>query len=469
MIDPMEVFIRRGTYPLWARHNYPNLYSHLREYEQTQFWAPERLREVQWRKIKRIIRFAIDRCPYYAAKFRETGMSHHDLGDLPDLLNVPELTRDDLRQNQDSLVARGIRADSYEDNYTGGSTGSPVAFKVSKLRWASRKAATQRHDSWTGWKVGKPLGILWGHPNERADQSLRGRLRNYLLERRILLNTFGVSDSSFMTFVDKLRRKKIRYLQAYSRSLLLFAEFVARRRVTLPPLQAAITSAECLTPAERQFIESVLGCRTFDRYGCREFSVIASECECHDGLHIASEDLLVEFVVDGRHAQPGEVGAIVITDLSNEAMPLIRYRIGDMGAPMQGLCPCGRGLPRMHMVAGRVTDFIHTPDGRWLSGVAINTYLISQIPGVRQAQIVQDRCNHIQFRLIRDGTDVASSESFLRAQVPLMFGEKMIHSVEWVSRIAPEASGKTRVTISRCAQQHDLGNMSVSCPGTETE
>jgi phenylacetate-CoA ligase len=462
MTDLMEPVIRRVTHPLWARRNHPNLYSFLKEYEQTQFWSPERIRDLQWQRLQRIVRFAFERCPYYTRRFQEIGFSPNDLRDPSDFLKLPVLTREDIRQNQDALLASGIPSDRYEDNFTGGSTGSPIAFKVSKLRWASRKATTQRHDCWTGWNVGKRLGILWGHPGEHADETARGRLRNALLYRHVLLNTFDVKEPSLGLFLDEIRAKKVRYLQAYSRSLLLFAEYISKRAIELPLLEAAITSAECLTPSERKFIERTLRCRTFDRYGCREFSVIASECQAHDGLHIAAENLLVEFLVGDRPVRSDEVGEILVTDLSNEVMPFIRYRIGDMGAPMDGMCSCGRGLPRMQMVAGRVTDFVHTPNGRWLSGVAINTYLIAQIPGVRQAQILQEKCDHIRFRLISSGPDVTSAENFLHDQVKKMFGAGMSHSVEWVSNIAPEASGKTRVTISRCTQTHGLGSFAAA-------
>jgi len=108
------------------------------------------------------------------------------------------------------------------------------------------------------------------------------------------------------------------------------------------------------------------------------------------------------------------------------------------------------------MVAGRITDFIHTPDGRWISGVAINTYLISQMPGIRQAQIVQEDCDALRFRLVPAGQPNGATERFLGERVPQMFGRGMAHSVEWVPKILPEASGKTRITVSRCGLSHGI-------------
>lgn len=457
MSSLMETAIRRAVYPLWARRDHPGLNFYFREYEQTQFWPADKIIELQWQKLRKTVRLAFERCPYYADRFREAGLRPDDLRDMNDFRRLPVLTKDDIRNNQAGLLARGVEPRSYVDNYTGGSTGSPISFKVTKRRWASRKAMTLRHDLWSGWQLGNWMGVLWGHPNEQADTSSWGRLRNHLLYREVTLNTFDVQQVNFDRFIRELRERQVRFLLAYSRSLLMFAQYVASRNARLPVFEAAITTAECLSPEERAFIERTLRCRTFDRYGCREFSVIASECEAHDGLHLAAETMLVEFVVGDRPAKPGEVGDVLVTDLMEEAMPFIRYKIGDRGAPMEGRCACGRGLPRMQMVAGRVTDFIHTPDGKWLSGIAINTYLISQVPGVRQAQIRQEDCGHLVFKLVANGPQNGAAESFLKEQVPKMFGARMSHSIEWVETILPEVSGKVRVTISRCGKDHGFG------------
>jgi len=459
-----EAVIQHLVYPLWARRDHPGLNTFFLEYQQTQFWSADRIRDLQWQRLRKIVRYAFERCPYYADRFGKVGFCPDDLREPADFLRLPVLTKDDIRQNQNQLTARGLPPGNYEDNFTGGSTGSPIAFKVSKLRWASRKAMTQRHDYWSGWRVGKWSGLLWGHPEAQPYASVWGRVRNTLLYREVVLNTFDVREMNFVRFLAELRRRKVRYLQAYSRSLLMFADYLSKQNIEPPPLESAITTAECLTMEERKFIEQSLRCHTFDRYGCREFSVIASECEAREGMHLAAETMLVEFVVGDHPARPGEVGEILVTDLLNEAMPFIRYKIGDMGAPLDGPCPCGRGLPRMQMVAGRVTDFIHTSDGRWLSGVAVNTYLISQVPGIRQAQIVQDQCNHLRFRLVELGRGSQAAEVFLREQVPAMFGRDMTYSTEWVAQIPPEASGKIRVTISGCALTHGFAESVTTQP-----
>lgn len=160
-----------------------------------------------------------------------------------------------------------------------------------------------------------------------------------------------------------------------------------------------MTSAEVLEPADRQLIEEVFGCPVFNRYGCREVGVIASECPAHQGLHIAAEGLLVEIVQGNDPVRPGESGAILVTDLLNLGMPLIRYRIGDMGTWEEGQCPCGRGLPRLREVSGRVTDFLVGADGRLVSGVYLATYVVARRTSLGQVQILQEEPGRVRYRI----------------------------------------------------------------------
>src|SRR5207248_7261417 len=142
----------------------------------------------------------------------------------------------------------------------------------------------------------------------------------------------------------------------------------------------------------------------------------ASECSEHSGLHVMSEGLYLEIETPNGPAAPGEMGAVLVTDLLNGAMPLIRYRIGDMAAWADGPCPCGRGLPRLGRVAGRVTDFLVGCDGRLVSGVFLATYVVAQRPSLGQVQIHQDRPGSVVYRL-KPGRDfrAAADAEYLRA------------------------------------------------------
>ena len=141
---------------------------------------------------------------------------------------------------------------------------------------------------------------------------------------------------------------------------------------TIQP-KGIICSSMMLLPHERRQIEEVFGVKVINRYGCEEVSLIASECEKHEGLHLNVEHLFIEFIrSDGQDAKPGESGSIIVTDLINKAMPFIRYQIEDSGVPTDRRCSCGRGLPLMSEVTGRLADFLRLtpgpPSGRSASG-----------------------------------------------------------------------------------------------------
>ncbi|MGB5139493.1 MAG: phenylacetate--CoA ligase family protein, partial [Candidatus Zixiibacteriota bacterium] len=235
---------------------------------------------------------------------------------------------------------------------------------------------------------------------------------------------------------------------AYANSLALVVDFMKAKNIELPPPSSIITSAEVLTPENREKIESYFGQKIFDRYGARETSVIASECSAHDGLHIGAEYLHLEFVQENRAVQPGENGDILITILGNYAFPFIRYKIGDVGALMtESTCRCGVTLPKMQMVAGRTTDFLLAPDGRKVSGAALTIYLAAQVPGVRQAQIIQKEHGRLTFNLVTDSRFNDSSRRMIEEKVRHFFGAMMAVEYKFVDGIARESSGKYRFSI----------------------
>jgi len=156
-----------------------------------------------------------------------------------------------------------------------------------------------------------------------------------------------------------------------------------------------------------------------------------------------AEGLLVEIVKGDRPAKPGEMGSILVTDLLNHAMPLIRYRIGDVGAWEEGTCPCGRALPRLRSVQGRVTDFLVGSDGRLVSGVFLATYVVAHRPSLGQVQIHQDRAGEVLYR-IRPGHDFAAMDdlAYLENTSRQYLGDGVTVRWELVEELPCEPSGK---------------------------
>jgi phenylacetate-CoA ligase len=202
---------------------------------------------------------------------------------------------------------------------------------------------------------------------------------------------------------------------------------------------------------ERSLVEDVFGCRVTNRYGCEEVSLIACECEEHRGLHVNMDTLHVECVRDGKPAPAGETGAVVVTDLTNRGMPFIRYLVGDTARMAGEPCACGRSYPMIASLEGRVADYVRTPEGEYISGISLTENFAMVLDGVKQMQIVQDRIDHLRFRVVPCG------EADLRGQIAALvrerFGDSMHHDIEYVRSIQSETSGKYRFCISTLDQR----------------
>jgi phenylacetate-CoA ligase len=143
---------------------------------------------------------------------------------------------------------------------------------------------------------------------------------------------------------------------------------------------------------------------------------------------------------------------LLVTDLTNFAMPLIRYRIGDVVRLSERVCDCGRGLPLIESVEGRDADYVVTPSGGLISGISLTENFALHIPGAAQVQIVQETVHHLRIRLVPDERFGADSERVIDRLVRDTFGPTVRHEVERVAAIPQEPSGKYRFCISNVAR-----------------
>ena len=446
--DVVGGLIRNVVYPLWALKNGSVRLKYLAQLEQSQYWSRELIEANQLALFQRVFSHAYESCPYYRRKFQLAGVAPADIRSLRDIDQVPVITKDEIQENRELMVSTLVDRGSLIPDMTGGSTGSPMQFYYDKDRQDSREAAALRHDRWSGWNIGNRRAILWGAPQDTKLQSdWKGRARERLLERRIILDASSIDDKSMSSFLEELLRYQPAIIQAYANTLGLFARYVHSRGGTDLRPKAIITSAEVLTHENRRLIEDVFSCRVYNRYGSREVSVIASECSEHQGMHINAENLLVEVLVDGRSTVDQD-GEIVITDLRNLAMPMIRYRIKDVGRIKREPCSCSRGLPLMELSGGRVTDFLTATNGSKVSGIVIATYVITNLRGIRQIQFMQAKAGTVEVNLVRGPDCSEQTLKELEQRLHRFLGTDMRVHVNFLTQIPMEKSGKYRFSIS---------------------
>jgi phenylacetate-CoA ligase len=310
-----------------------------------------------------------------------------------------------------------------------------------------KRAVTTSYDRWAGWDIGERIGAIWGNPE--CYQNWRAYLRNLLLTRHIPLDTLKMDPDTMRKYHATLLRKKPVILFGHAHSLFLFAQFMEQNGLSGIRPKGIISTAMVLHPFERQTIERVFGCRVTNRYGCEEVSLIACECP-HGNMHLNCDSLIVEFIRDGKPVAPGEPGAIVVTDLTNYGMPIIRYKIGDVGVPSaKTSCPCGCSYPMLESLEGRVADYVVTPDGSYISGISLTENFAMQLPGIKQLQIVQEAIDRLVFRVVKGEQFSNQTLLDLDRLAKERFGNRMHYQVEYVDSIQSESSGKYRFCISK--------------------
>jgi phenylacetate-CoA ligase len=447
-MDWQRYLTRHVIAPAWAAWEgspYLRIYRSLRR---TQFDAPAQIRERQLAGVQQVVCHAYDTVPYYRDLFQQHQIDPKRIQSFADFEHIPILTKAILRERQADLTSEPYQDQQLHLKKTSGSTGVPLQVRLDDAGMQFKRASTLRADEWSGWRLGEPVAKLWGNP-EYLKFGWRGRLRNALLDRSIYLDTLAMNPSVLANFAHEVVRQKPTLLFGHAHSVYLFARFVRERGIDGIRPHGIITTAMVLHDWQRHLMDKVFGCKVTNRYGCEEVSLIACECEQHNGLHVNGDGLYVEILANGRPAAEGEPGAVVITDLVNRAMPIIRYKVGDVAVASSRTCACGRGLPLIERLEGRESDYVTTDTGELISGISLTENFALHIRGVGQMQIIQESHTQFRFRIVRDHDFGDESLDRIRFLVNERFGPRTKYDIEFVDQIPQEPSGKYRFCISR--------------------
>ncbi len=445
-------FARRVIFPLQERLKGKNTYAVLTDLERSEWLPKSAILELQFKQLHKQLDFAYQHVPYYRRLFDEYGIRTERIKDFSDFRRIPFLTRDLLRDQFDALKSdiamRGVQKMS-----TVGSTGSPVAVLIDPVRNSFIDAARLRSHRWFEADMGVREIVLWGSPIEVTRQDRIRVARDRLLNSR-LLSAFDLGEKNLADYSDIIHRYRPVKMYGYASALYALARYFHETKRKPPDsLKVVFATAEPLFDFQRKTIEAAFGARVAVEYGARDAGLMANECP-QGGLHIPAEGMVVEIDpvdADGR-------GEIVVTNLDSRAMPIIRYRTGDVGQLAPTPCSCGRGLPVLKTIEGRQTDFIVTPEGRIIHALAV-IYILRECPQINSFQIVQESLDKIIATIVP------------RAELPVAVREKIVQglqkalgspiSIEIVTAatIPLTASGKHRYVISKVAapQFHPCG------------
>ena len=435
-----------GAYWHWLRFG-PGYRRFVHGYGQRERFSPEEWQSWQQARLTDLLSMAAERVPYYRSAWSPAQKAAAKQGRLGEL---PLLEKEALRANPRAFLREDVRPILRCTFHTSGTTGTPIAtiWTTAEIR-DSLAVREVRSARWAGVSFSMPRATFSGRMVE-PDPDSRGPYHRFnAAERQVYLSAFHLRPDTAIEYAEAIRRHGVRWMTGYAVSYYLLAKMVLEQGLRFPPVQAVITTSEKLTASMREVMEKAYGCRVFEEYSTVENALFASECE-HGRLHVSPDVAVVEILrPDGTPCAPGEVGEVVATCLMREYQPLIRYRLGDLAAWASEPCPCGRSMPVLQEVVGRLEDVVVGPDGRQM--VRFHGIFVDQ-PHVREGQIVQVARDRITVKVVpTDGFGPVDREDIVH-RVRQRLGPSVQVDVQQVPEIPRTRAGKFKAVVSLLGQ-----------------
>ena len=399
--------------------------------------------------LKKIITHAYLTTRYYKKEFDENNICPDDFKDIDALTQLPFMTKDILQKEKDNMVSEGFR-NNVEISHTGGSSGNPTAFYRDRKCTAIRNGRQLGILEECGYETGERCGLLWGAHLDldlQKKTGLRSKFRQFASGKKTLPCTI-LEEEGMIAFHRDLQMFKPKILYGYPNAMTEFAQFVQDQNLEPIHVEKIFCTAETLFPHQRRILSNVFEGEVFNLYCTREHGCIGFECDRHDGFHIDTGSVYVEIISSGKKISE-EKGEIVITDLLNYGMPLLRSKIGDVGSLSTEFCDCGCALPKLQSFSGRVTDQLYRSDGKIVSGLMLLD-MVSDVPEVKWFQVIQHSFTDFDFLLVADDGYGANIEEKIYREMKGFLGENISVNIKIVPEIKRnQNSGKYQEVICK--------------------
>lgn len=364
-------------------------------YSESQWWDRDRLVTRQKSNLLETIRIAYTQVPFYRDLYDRRLVQLSSIKSCEDLRALPVVTKDMLRSAYPNHCTRSSGL-PWREYFTSGSSGNPFAVRVDSLSNSHARALMILRATFSGWKTGEPF-LQTGMSLKRG---IVKRIKDILMMVQYV-SAFDLSDRVLDEYLELLDRKKLRYLMGYPGSIYFLASRAGKTGFNLK-MDGIVTWGDNLYAHYRETIEKEFGCKVTDSYGCGEGIQVAAQCGMNKGeYHIFMPHVAVEIVDnEGNPVKDGDLGNILLTRLDPGAMPLIRYKVGDVGRKSNlSSCPCGRGLELLASVDGRESDVILTPRGNRLI-VHFFTGIFEYYPSIHTFRVVQDTNGAVTVQIV---------------------------------------------------------------------
>lgn len=399
------------------------LFEQLEEFKRTQFYAESELKAYQESKLKNLISHAYHSVPAYKELFDSRKLIPDDIRTIEDIEKLPIIDKEFIRRNYSKLLST-TGCGSVFTRRTGGSTGVPLRIVNTRESSITESALYYRYLQWMGYSWGDSIWLFWGEPvQETSFRKYKVGISRKLFNTKYF-STLQVNETLLQKILSDFQHSRPKVLRGYTSALYLLASHFVKTGLQFQGTAISPT-AEKLYDFQRHEIEKAFGRNVFNQYGCGETNSIAFECEKHAGMHVASEHVLLE-IMDGRGKKSNR-GNIIITNLDSYAMPIIRYKNEDVASWAMKKCECGRTLPLLSEIEGRVTEFIQGPNGKKVHGSLFNRIFggmkLADNYSIREFRVVQEKIDKLRIEFVTEQDISPKDRNFIETEINRYLGD----------------------------------------------
>lgn len=310
-----------------------NLIKALRIVDDGKKFSKSQILEYQNVQLRSLIEYSYKNVEYYRCLFDELNLKPKDIQTIDDLIKLPILSKDDVRNNFGKLKSKNIKF-KLKKGQTGGSTGKPLNYLTTSLDTSLSLALLLNGYNYAGYKLGDKVLVIGGSSLIKNNANMKQKLKNRLLDFVLNQKTYSTAESNKETFnriLNYINSQESIFLRGYKSSIYLLACHIDDNNLEIQSvIKAVFTTSEKLMPSQRELIERVFTCKVFDQYGLNDGGISAFEND-EGNMLIDFERAILEVVDNENNRISGKEGKIIATQLYNYAMPLIRYDSEDLG------------------------------------------------------------------------------------------------------------------------------------------
>ncbi len=342
-----------------------NVVEKLKEMRRSDMLSEAELRDLQNRKLQRLVKHCYETVPYYTRLFDSCGIKPEQIRSREDLQQLPVLTKQIIRDNYDDMFSTAVSPKRRRGSSTGGSTGMPLKFCTDRAEWSSWKASSLRAWEWYGLNLGDKIYSLGGNSINQKDRLLSFKgLYDRVIMRNFKYSGADVTDEGMQRNYEAFMKLRPRAVRGYGSSLYILARYIEKMGLPVCPIKVVLTTGEVLMPEYRRKLEEVFKAPVYDAYGAGDGGILTHECPKREGLHITEESCVIEITdKEGKVLPVGETGFVCTTDLDNYVFPFLRYHVGDMAYMKGEKCSCGRSTRLIGEVMGRAGRLMYNKQG----------------------------------------------------------------------------------------------------------